>query len=795
MILRSTLRSLSKEPGFVATSIVTLALGIGSSTAIFSVIESVLLRPLPYGDAERLVVVWETEPDRDELNVAGANLIDWQDQNASFDGLAAFTPVLLTRGDGDLPERLAGVEVTPNFFDVLDVLPHLGRRFTDDPTDAETVILSYEYWERASGALGDTLTLNDRNYTVIGVTPPGFKIPFENADLWTRSPNRVPTPPIDVGAAPDELRGLHWLRTIARLKRDVTIESAQADLDVIAARLATTYSEDNAQRGVQIVPLHEQITGDVRPALLVLFGAVGFLLLIACANVANLLLARASGREREIAVRAALGATRRRIVTELLTESLLLAMTAGALGLMLSHALTRWILVFGPGDVFRLDAVDLNPAVFFFSLTVSFATGLVFGVLPAIQTSNPDLQSSLKDGARSSSGSSRRLRETLVVAEVSLALILLVSAGLLMRSFYLLRSVDPGFSPQNILTMRLWLPDSRYDEPAKIAAAYRDVLERLETIRGVESSSAVLGVPLSGMSANFGITVEGRPEPLPGEELSAGFQSVAPGYFRTMGIPLLRGRDLALSDGDDAPMVAVVSTTAAERFWPLEDPIGKRFTQDGEDWIEVVGIVSDVLHNGLDQDPRAEVYASFQQVPFPFMTLVLKSRGEPEALSALAQQEIRAVDPALPVYKVMPLSEVVSESVAEPRFNTFLLGIFAATAILLAAIGLYGLMAYNVSQRQREIGIRVALGAETRDVLGLVLREGLFLTLCGLAIGLIAAFAASRFLEALLFQVAPTDAATYGAVALLLLAVAFVASIVPARRAARIDPLVSLRYE
>ncbi len=321
MIFRSTLRSLSKEPGFVATSIVTLALGIGASTAIFSVIESVLLRPLPSGEAQRLVV-WETEPDRPELNVAGANLIDWQDQNASFDGLAAFTPVLLTRGDGDAPERLAGVEVTPNFFDVMDVLPHLGRGFTDDLTDAETVILSYEYWERASGALRDTLTLNDRNYTVIGVTPPGFKIPFENADLWTRSPKRVPTPPIDVGVPPDELRGLHWLRAIARLKPGVTIESAQADLDVIAARLASTYSEDNAQRGIQLVLLHEQITGDVRPALFVLSGAVGFLLLIACANVANLLLARAAGRQKKIAIRASLGATRGRIVGELLTESL-----------------------------------------------------------------------------------------------------------------------------------------------------------------------------------------------------------------------------------------------------------------------------------------------------------------------------------------------------------------------------------------------------------------------------------------------------------------------------------------
>ena len=342
----------------------------------------------------------------------------------------------------------------------------------------------------------------------------------------------------------------------------------------------------------------------------------------------------------------------------------------------------------------------------------------------------------------------------------------------------------------------MWLPDSRYDEPAKIAAAFRDVLERLETISGVESSSAVLGVPLSGTAANFGITVEGRPEPLPGEELSAGFQPVAPGYFRTMGIPLLRGRDLALTDDDDAPMVAVVSTTAVERFWPSEDPIGKRFTQDGEDWFEVVGIVSDVLHNGLDQEPRAEVYGSFQQAPFPFMTLVLKSRAEPEALTALAQQEIHAIDPALPIYKVMPLSAVISDSVAETRFNTFLLSsIFAATAILLAAIGLYGLMAYSVSQRQREIGIRVALGAETRDILGLVVREGMFLTLSGLAIGLVTAFAASRFLEALLFNITTTDAATYGAVAIVLLAVALVASIVPARRAARVDPLIALRYE
>lgn len=461
---------------------------------------------------------------------------------------------------------------------------------------------------------------------------------------------------------------------------------------------------------------------------------------------------------------------------------------------MLSHAFTRFILVLGPKGVFRLDAVDLNPTVFFFSLAVSVATGLVFGVLPAIQTSTPNLQSSLKYGAGSASRSGRRLRQTLVVAEVSLALILLVSAGLLMQSFYLLRNVDPGFSPQNILTMRLWLPDSRYDEPAKIAATFRDILARLETISGVESSSAVLGVPLSGMSANFGITLEGRPEPLPGEELSAGFQPVALGYVRTMGIPLLRGRDLALTDDDDAPMVAVVSTTVAERFWPSEDPIGKRFTQDGEDWFEVVGIVSDVLHNGLDQDPRAEVYGSFQQVPFPFMTLVLKSRGEPEALRALAQHEIHAIDPALPIFKVMPLSTVVSDSVAEPRFNTFLLGIFAATAILLAAIGLYGLMAYSVSQRQREIGIRVALGAKTRDVLGLVVREGLVLTLSGLAIGLVTAFAASRFLEAMLLQVT-TDAATYGTVALVLLAVAFVASLVPARRAARVDPLMALRYE
>lgn len=800
MIFRPTLRSLKKEPGFVIIAVATLALGIGAASSIFSVIESVLLRPLPYSEPERLVVVWATERDELNGNLSGANLIDIQEQNQSFDGITAVTPLLFTRQGGEEPERLAAVVVTPNFFAVMGATPALGRAFTDETSDASAVILSFEYWDRAFGkdpeALGTKLTLNNRLFDVIGVAPRGFKIPFENADIWTRAPSRIPPPPVDFGLPPDELRGLHWLRAVGRLSPNVSLDEAQADLDVVAKRLEEAYPDDNTGRGLHLVPLYDQIVGDVRPALMILLGAVSMLVLIGCANVANLLLARACGRGREVAIRAALGASRARIVSELLAESIALAILAGGVGLLLSLGLTRLILLWGPSEVFRLEDVALNPAVVGFAIGASVITGLIFGILPALQTSRPDLTTALKDAGRGSSGGgSKRLGRGLVVAEVGIAVVLLVLSGLLIRSFVLLTNVDPGFDPARILTMRLWLPDTTYDNDEKITRAYGDILERLGEIPDVVSASGVLGVPLSGSSANFGISLEGKPEPPPGEELGAGFQAVAPGYFRTMGIPLLRGRDLGENDVATSPKVAVVNRTAAERFWPGEDPMGARFTQDGETWVEVVGISADVLHNGLDQEPRAEIYAPFPQATFPFMTLVLKTRGDAESVRAQASREIRAVDPDLPVYKIMTLRQVVTESVAEPRFNTFVLAIFGLGAIVLAAVGLYALIAENVSQRRREIGIRIALGASTNSVLRLVLRESTLLVLSGLAIGTVVAAGLSRFLSSLLFHVTTTDLPTYGGVSLLLAAVAFVAAIVPALRASRVDPLNTLRYE
>jgi len=800
MILRYTFRSLSKQPAFAIITIATLALGIGSATSIFSVIESVLLRPLPYEDARALAVVWSTEGENNEANASGANLIDWQNQNETFEGLAALTPQLLTRTDASTPERLAGVEVTSNFFDVMGSSAHLGRTFSDEVADAYAVVLSFEYWERAYGAradvLGEKLTLNDEAHTVIGVARAGFKIPFEDAHVWTRAKSLAPTPPIDLGVPPDELRGLHWLRVIGRLAPSVTLDSAQADMDVVAARLEKEYPDENQGRGIRLVPLSEHIAGDVRPALLILLGAVFVLLAIGCANVASLLLARASGRENEIAVRASLGASRARIVTDCLVESLVLALFGGLFGVMLSLGLTRLFLLLAPDRVFRLDAVSLNPAVLGFAIAVSLATGLVFGILPALQMSNTDVDGALRDAGRGSSGKrGRRTRSALVVVEVSLALVLLVLSGLLIKSFARLSNIDPGFRSGSVMTMRIWLPASRYPEGETIARTHRQIFERLSSLPGIESSSGVLGVPLSGTSANFGVNIEGREHPTPGAEWQAGLQSVAPDYFRTMGIPILSGRDVSFDDTEDSPNVALVNRTAAERFWPGEDPIGRRFSHDDDEWIEVVGVVGDVLHKGLDQDPQAAIYAPFAQVPFPFMTLVLRTQGDPEAVTAMASAEIRNVDPNLPVYKVMPMGQIVSESVASPRFNTFLLTVFAVTAIVLASVGLYGLMGMNVSHRKRELGIRLALGAEAGSVFRLVLKDGLLLAGCGIGLGVMGALLASRLLATFLFQVTTTDAATYVTVAVAILAVAAVATGVPARRASRTDPLAALRQD
>ncbi|HSF18665.1 MAG TPA: ABC transporter permease [Vicinamibacteria bacterium] len=800
MVLRNSLRLWVKESTFVVVTVVILAFGIGAVTSVFSVVESVVLRPLPFDEPSRLVIVWETESDDLEANVSGANLLDWQSQSQIFEGLAAFAPTILTRTGIERTERLPGVEVTANFFPVLGVDTHLGRAFSEHSDDAKAVVLAHDYWERSFASdpsvVGESIVLNGSPYVVIGVAARDFEFSFEEADVWTRAPDRIPRPPVDFGVAPEELRGLHWLRVIGRLREDVELASAQAEMDLIASRLAQAHPDDNAGRGVNLVPLHEQIVGDVRRPLAILLAAVGSVLLVICANLAGLFLSRAVRRERDVAIRSALGASRNRILAEHLAESLSLGLAGGALGVGISFALTRLIVFFGPADIFRLDRASANLEVLGFALALSIGTGVVFGILPALFGSRSNPSASLRNSTRSSAGISRaRLRSALVVAEIALALVLLVDAGLLVRSFHLLRNVPPGFDAEHVLTLRLWLPDTVYDDDASITAAYREILESLSRLPGVEDASAVLGVPLSGTSANFGVVIEGRPAPEPGEELEAGLQPVAPGYFRAMGIPLLLGRDVALSDDKDHRRVAVVSATAAARFFPGEDPVGHRFSNDGEEWIEVVGVVGDVLHVGLDRAPRAEVYVPFQQVVFPFMTVVLKTRGEPALLKTVAEREIQAVASDVPVYRVLPMDDVVSRSIATPRFHTLLLGSFAATALLLAAVGIYGLLGYNVSQRKREIGIRMTLGANDRDILGLFVSEGARLVAMGLGIGLLGAVVVTRAIESLLFGLSASDPTTYLLVSTLLVVVTLVSTYLPARRAAALQPLSVLRQD
>jgi putative ABC transport system permease protein len=801
--VRYGLRILLKQPTFTLVAVLTLALGIGANTAIFSVVNGVLLHPLPYGEPDRLVVVWGTVGDNSSAPSSAADFLDWRRQNRVFDGLAALFPAALTLTGADEPERLRGLQVTPNFFEVLGVEPSLGSGFTLDTESVgeAAVLLSHEFWQRRFGGrpsvINETLALDGKIYSIAGVMPAGFQFATEEADVWVRPPRDMPVPPIDL---PDELdvltfRGLHWLHVIGRLSPGATVEEAQAAMDVISRRLAGEY-EDDAGRGARVVRLQDQVVGDVRPALLVLLGAVGFVLLIACGNVANLLLARATGRVKEIAIRTALGASRGRLIGQLLTESVALAMLGGALGLFFAFWTVDLILALSPDVLPRISVIGLDGGVFSFTLAVSVITGLVFGLLPALQASNPDIQGTLKEGGHSSGGGERnRLRASLVVAELGLASVLLIGAVLLARSFAGLQNVDPGFVPDKVLTLRLWLPELRYPDDDEIAGFYDDVLDRVRNLPGVQSASAVLGVPLSGSSASFGFSIEGRPKPPPGEEYTAGFQSVGRDYFQTMGIPLVGGRDFDERDDADAPSVAVINETLARRYWPEEDPIGRRVSLDDEDWIEIVGVVRDVRHQGLDSEPRAELYLPYRQAPLRFMTLVVKTQSEPLELAGAVRSQVLAVDGNLPIFKVMSLEQIVSDSVAQPRFNMTLVGAFSFLALLLAAIGIYGVMSYTVSRRTHELGIRIAMGACTGDLLKMVVRQGMGLIAAGIGVGLLAAWALTRVLSGFLFGVTPTDPLTFIGVSFVLAFVALLATVLPARRAARVDPLNALRYE
>jgi len=809
--LRYGLRLLFRNPAFTTVAVLALALGIGANTAIFSVVNAVLIRPLPYPDPDRLMTVWENNLKRGwhENLVTPADFLDWRAQNRVFEAMAAHLSRGFNLRAGGEAERIRGSVVSADFFKVLGISPQWGRGFLPEDVSGErgrVALISHSLWQRTFGGAGDVvgrpITLDSESFTVLGVTPPGFEFP-ESSLIWALAKKDVPENPwLPPGTEIATLRGLHYFPVIARLKPGVTRQEAQAEMDTIAARLAAQHPDTNVETGVEVIPFHQHLVGEVRPALLVFLGAVGLVLLIACANVANMCLARSAARRREVAIRTALGATRIRLLRQYLTESVLLALLGGGAGLLLALWGCDLLVGLQPDSIPGISAVGVDGKVLGFTLALSVFTGLLFGVAPALHASSAGPHEALQEGGRSSSAGprARLLRGGLVVSEMAVALVLLSGSGLLVRSFLRLQSIEPGIRIEDVLTVRLWTPDASYPDGAKQAQFYAEVLRRVGALPGVEAVAATTDLPLSGIDSYLGFQIEGRPAPTAAESTDGGYHQVSPGYFRALGIPILRGRALVETDASGAPEVAVISRTMADRYWPGEDPVGKRISygtnERGEvTWTIIVGVVGDVKQKGLHADPRPEAYVPLAQSPSRYMTLVVRSRLDPAALSETVRREVRAVDPEVPAYGVKTLREVLDGSLAARRFNMTLLAIFAAVAVALASIGLYGVIAYMVTQRTHEIGLRLALGARPADILRMVVGHGMALALGGVVTGVLGAFALTRALASLLVGVTVTDGWTFGTVALLLSAVAFLASYLPARRAARVDPMAALRSE
>jgi putative ABC transport system permease protein len=802
--LRFGVRMLLKNPGFTLIAVATLALGIGANTAIFSVVNAVVFRPLPYTEPERLIRLWESNPGRGwpEFSASAPNFADWRKQQTVFEQLAAygFDTFNLT-GDGEA-ERVAALGVTANLFPTLGVAPALGRNFLpeeEQPGRHRVAILSDGLWQRRFGAdpqlIGRQIQLSGESYTVVGVMPP--RIEFMRG-------YEVSTPlMLDPALAPWHAnRSHHIIHVIGRRKPGVNLAQAQAAMDVIARQLEQQYPKSNAGWGVLLRTFYDWLVPEqIRRSVLVLFAAVGFVLLIACANVANLMLARASTRRREMAIRAAMGAGRLRVMRQLLTESLLLAALGGLAGALLARWGAQLIKASASLNIPRLNETRLDLRALGFTLIVSLLTGLIFGLAPAWQASKLDLNETLKEGGRSD-GARRGLRGALVVGEVALALVLLLSAGLMIRSFANLQNAPLGFAPENVLAMQINLPGfnlpgSKYGEKAQRVNFYNQLLERLRAAPGVVDAAAVTQLPLfSGASWAQEITLEGREAPPSDAKPSARAFAATPRYFHTMGIPLLQGRDFTEQDSGDGLLNFIVSETFARRFWPNENPIGKRFRSSNFDLFgTVVGIVGNVRNVSLESEGGPAFYFAYGRIGMPALTVVTRTVAPPETMTAALRAPIASLDRDLPVYNVRTLDQLVYNAAGQPRFQTTLLGLFSAVALLLAAIGVYGVMAYAVAQRAQEIGVRMALGAQTRDVLKLVVRQGMALSLIGVAIGLALAFGLTRFLRGLLYQVSATDALTFALIPLLLVGVTLLACYLPARRATKVDPLLALRRE
>jgi putative ABC transport system permease protein len=799
--VRYALRMMFKNPGFTIVALLTLGLGIGANTAIFSVVNSLLLRPLPYGNPERIVMVWQDyskKNGREREWASADNFFDWRDQNSVFEGISVldgWLPTIITTE----PEQLPGSQVSYNTFSVLGVQPALGRSFTkeeDVPNGPRVVLLSDGLWKRKFGAdrniIGKDLLINGEQYSIIGVMPNDFEFPIiPTAQLWTT---------LQVDRTNSCGRECVTLRTIARLKPGVSLEKATSDMKVIAKRLEQQYPESNRDVGILLIPLQQQLTEDIRPALLVLLGAVGLVLLIACANIANLLLARASKRRAEIAVRSALGASKLRLMRQLMTENVLLALIGGTLGIFLGVQGLDFLIAFLPDDVqiIGLRNVSVDTTVLISTLSLSLLTGIIFGLLPMFQFSDPLLGESLKEGGKNrATSSSGRIRSVLVVSEVAFALMLLAGAGLLMKSFLRLVNVNPGFRAENILTMQLNLPQNQYPEREQISAYINQLLEKVQQLPGVLKTGTTSVLPLGGSYTDTNFLIEGQ-SAKDGKNQGVWHQMISKDYLQTLGITLLTGRYFTEQDDLKAPRVLIVSESFAKRYFPKGDAIGKRLNFNDPAnplWREIVGVAADVKQFGLDRETPIALYFHQKQSASPFFTLAVRTTSDPLKLAGEIRSQVWSLDKNLAVSGVQTMEQVVSSTVSTPRITLILIGTFAATALLLAALGLYGVISYSTAQRTNEIGIRMALGAERKHVLQMIVKQGVVLACIGVVVGLIGALALSRLMDRLLFGVSSTDPVTFLAISVVLGAIALISSYIPAQRASKVDPVVALRYE
>ena len=804
--IRYGVRGLLKHPGFTAIVVITLALGIGASTAIFSIVNSVLLRRLPYRNADRIVAIQEVDKEGKRGQSTSANFLDWRAQNTVFEHLAAIKSSTTNLALSDHAERLELAQTNANFFDVFGITPQYGRLFLpqDEQAGHEPVaVVSHALWQRRFGSdpslVGRSITLDGRNYTVVGVAPPGFHYP-DKTELWLPPLRLVPElyPDQDVTTS----RRMGYLTVVAALKPGVSLQQAAGEMETITARLRQQYPDTNNRRFNRVVGLHEHLIGDTNKLLWLLLGAVTFVLLIGCANVANLLLASGASRQKEMAIRAALGASRLRVVRQLFTESTILALAGGVVGLFVAYwglaAITKLL----PTDFPRLNEIHMDLRVLGFTFAASMLTGIVFGLAPALQISRSDVQEAIRETGRGTSGSRRqsRFRQALIVVQVALSVVLLAGAGLLFRSFLQLQSVNTGFVSQQVLTARLTPSGTNFVNDADYAKFYNGVIEKINAIPGVQDVGLINTLPLyKGPTSGF--RVEGRPVTTPDKWPSVNYRVVSPNYFRAMGIPVLEGRVYMDRDDENSPLVMIVNQQLAREIFPGESPVGKRITFGGTNpngqprWFEIVGVVANVRSLELREEPTAELYFASRQDLWPAMSLVVRSSVEPASLSGSVRQAVNEVDRSVPVADVKPMDHIVSESITQPRFNLFLLGLFSAVAMVLSAAGIYGVTAYTVTQRTHELGIRIALGAQVSDVLKMILGQGMAVIGVGLVAGLVAAFGLMRLLRSLLFGVGENDPLTFAAITGVLVLVALIACYIPARRATRVDPLVALRAE